>query len=383
MDSVSSLHEDAEDLEKLMASAKINEWGPVWRILGTPSKPKKSFLINCIPENRRWGILHQAIFWNNHGVVANLLQFNTCDKTVKAKEGTSEIGQDGKMSPEQVAEAFGHTELKPILDMYPYQLQDQLPVTFLPLSDGADDFALGLLRLTLVCYKTAFRLHAPGSQSFNDLLKDVYTNIDTSDSYWKLVRDKVHESVYVICDQTCQKIRGCESKEGFYAAIINTYTEEKSYLYDHLNTALRRQRQTDYRPTADDLALGPYVLMYQLLLLFWNKLHKESCVTYRRMRVSADDLAKYQEGTRFAWMSFVSSSVELEKAVMFPTCGPSGDKVIVFTIDNSSASHWKPRNIEKYAQYMERERVYPAGAKFLVTKRTDSIEESRISLKLL
>jgi hypothetical protein len=123
--------------------------------------------------------------------------------------------------------------------------------------------------------------------------------------------------------------------------------------------------------------------MYQLLLLFWNKLHRESCVTYRRMRVSSDDLAKYQVGTRFAWMSFVSSSVELEKAVMFPTCGPSGDKVIVFTIDNSSASHWQPRNIEKYAMYMERERVYPAGAKFLVTKRTQNPQQTNISLKLI
>lgn len=157
-------------------------------------------------------------------------------------------------------------------------------------------------------------------------------------------------------------------------------------MYDHLNTALRRQRQADYMPTADDLALGPYVLMYQLLLLFWNKLRKESSITYRRMRVSATDLEKYQVGTKFAWMSFVSSSVELEKAVMFPTCGPSGDKIIVFTIDTSTPSHWQPRNIEKFAMYMERERVFPAGAKFLVTNRTPdrtNADQTNISLKLI
>jgi hypothetical protein len=123
--------------------------------------------------------------------------------------------------------------------------------------------------------------------------------------------------------------------------------------------------------------------MYQLILLFWNQLHKERRVTYRRMRVSSDDLAKYQVGTRFAWMSFVSSSVELEKAVRFPTRAPTGNKIIVFTIDNSSASHWQPRNIEKYAQYMERERVYPAGAKFLVTQRTENPRQTDISLKLI
>lgn len=383
MSAVTRIYSDKEDVETIMTSAKSNDWGPVWRILGSPSHPKKSYLINCIPQNRRWGILHQAIFWNNLGVIANLLQFNTCDKNIKTKQGISEIGHDGKMTPEEVAEKFEHTKVKSILDMYPYQLHDQLPITFLPLTDGAEDFSLGLLLITLSSYTTAFQPNFEACESFGELLRNIFTRIDTSESVWKVIRDAVYESVYVICDQTCTRIKGCERKDQFYTAIINTYTQEDTRLYDHLNTALRRQRNKDYRPTADDLALGPYVLMYQLLLLFWSELHKERRVTYRRMELSAGDLEQYQVGTKFAWMSFVSSSVERELAAAFPTSAPSGNKPVVFTIDNSSHSPWQPRDIEKYAAFVERERVYPAGAKFHVTKRTEKSDETLISLKLL
>lgn len=127
--------------------------------------------------------------------------------------------------------------------------------------------------------------------------------------------------------------------------------------------------------------------MYQLLLLFWDQLHRERRVTYRRMRVSREDLHQYRVGTKFAWMSFVSSSVEVEKALNFPTrLTTSGDENVMFKIDNSSECQWQPRNIERYARYMERERVYPAGAKFLVTKRTQDKRlrhQTEISLKLV
>lgn len=64
----------------------------------------------------------------------------------------------------------------------------------------------------------------------------------------------------------------------------------------------------------------------------------------------------------------------------------SGDENILFKIENSSECPWQPRNIEKYAKYMEKERVYPAGAKFLVTKRTQDTRtrhQTEISLKLV
>lgn len=386
MTSVSEIQVDAEEINALLYAAKNGQWNVVWKILGHPSKPRKPFLLNCIPENRRWGVLHQAIWWNNYSVVNKLLQFPTCDIRIKAKEGVSEIGPTGGKSAEEIASGFKRTEIAQLLKNNVSRIGAQAPETFHPLSSGLEDYVLSLLKVTLAAYKTAFQPQQIESKTFNDLLREVWQNVNAVPGRWKVARDKVAEAAYVVCEETCNNIKACKRKQEFYEAIINAYTIEENYLYDHLNTALRRQRQADYMPTADDLALGPYVLMYQLLLLFWNKLRKESSITYRRMRVSATDLEKYQVGTKFAWMSFVSSSVELEKAVMFPTCGPSGDKIIVFTIDTSTPSHWQPRNIEKFAMYMERERVFPAGAKFLVTNRTPdrtNTDQTNISLKLI
>lgn len=246
---------------------------------------------------------------------------------------------------------------------------------------------LYLLTLTLTSYKTTFIPPNSESTTLEDLLYDVWENVDAVPGRWRTVQNKVAEAAYVVCQHTYENILACQNKESFYGAIINAYTFERNYLYDHLNTALRRQHQADYRPTADDLALGPYILMYQLLLLFWDQLHRERRVTYRRMRVSPEDLHQYRVGTKFAWMSFVSSSVEVDKAQKFPTrLTTSGDENVMFKIDNSSECPWQPRNIEKYARYMERERVYPAGAKFEVTKRTQDERfrhQTEISLKLV
>lgn len=384
MTSVSEIQTDADEVNDLLYAAKNGQWNKVWRILGHPSSPRKPFLLNCIPENRRWGVLHQAIWWNNYSVVKKLLQFATCDINIKAKEGTSEIGPTGGKSAEEIASGFGRTNIVQLLQKNISRIGAQSPQTYHLLSSEREEYALSLLKVTLAAYKTAFQPEVTESQTFDGLLQDVWRKINSVPGRWKIARDKVAEAAYVVCNETCNKIKACKNKQEFYSAIIKTYTIEENFLYDHLNTALRRQRQGgDYMPTADDLALGPYVLMYQLLLLFWNKLKRETCITYRRMRVTAEDLNKYQVGTKFAWMSFVSSSVELEKAIMFPTCGPTGDKVIVFTIDNSSPSHWQPRDIEKFAMYMERERVFPAGAKFLVTNRTQSNNQTNVSLKLL
>ena len=101
------------------------------------------------------------------------------------------------------------------------------------------------------------------------------------------------------------------------------------------------------------------------------------------MKITARDLAKYQPGTKFTWLSFVSSSVEHKCAQIFPSCQPSGDLEVHFVIDNAADSQWQPLNIESYACYMEKERVYPAGAQFLVKRRTVKNGVPTIKLQLL
>lgn len=157
-------------------------------------------------------------------------------------------------------------------------------------------------------------------------------------------------------------------------------------MYTRVNTALRRQRSHGFRPTAEDLALGPYILVCQLLLLYWDRLGKESNTTYRKVLLTKNHQEKYIKGVNFAWLSFVSSSVSYEKAIPFPTCEPEEEvstHPTMFIFDNTCVCRWQPRNIEKFAMYEEEERVYPAGSHFLVTNRTDENGDIRIYLKLL
>ena len=123
--------------------------------------------------------------------------------------------------------------------------------------------------------------------------------------------------------------------------------------------------------------------MFHTLLYCWNKLAFEKQTTYRKMKITEGDLKKYHLGKRFTWLSFVSSSVQQQCAQIFPSCEPSGDIEVHFIINNSIASPWRPLNIEKYACYMEQERVYPAGAPFLITKRVVEDGVQTVHLQLM
>ncbi|KAK3092631.1 hypothetical protein FSP39_005159 [Pinctada imbricata] len=380
-----TMEEDNKDVNKMILAAKNGRWHEVYQVIGTPENPKKDFLINSIPENRRWSILMQAVWWKNQRALATILRFPACDISTKAKEGFSEIGPDGGKTALEIAQCFGHKNLGNVLLTKKESDSDQELDTFQPHISGHYNEFLGLIRITLGSYKRAFYpSRADPSKSLITILNEIFIDMESSETRWKAVRDKICESVYTVCDMTHGRLKACTTREQFYEAIINAYTIEENFLYDILNTALRRQRREGYRPTAVDLAIGPYVVVYQTLLLFWSKITKESATTYRKMLVSQKDIDKYVVGTKFVWLSFVSSSVEYRKAIPFPTCAPSGDKTIIFTINNTTNSPWQPKNIEKYAQYMERERVYPAGAKFLITKRrTASNGDIHVTMNLL
>lgn len=179
-------------------------------------------------------------------------------------------------------------------------------------------------------------------------------------------------------------IKDTGSRENFYKMIVTAYTIETNYLYTYISTALRRQASTNYKPTGDDLALGPYTVMYQMLLLFWEKLAPESGTTYHQMKMLQEDIDMYKEGTEFYWQSVVSSTTDFVDAHSFPTVdNTAGDNIVLFIIDNSAKCDWQPKNIEKYASHEERERTYPAGAKFRVTSASNANEGTKVKLTLI
>ncbi|KAH3863488.1 uncharacterized protein LOC127866563 [Dreissena polymorpha] len=377
---------ESEIINSLLLAAKGGEFKIVWTIIGTESHPRKTYLINVIPENRRWGIIHQAVYWEGKGkeVLRTLLAIPGCDINSRTKACTSECGDTSRQTPAQVADAYRYTNVRAILDSATMP-KDSLVHTLQPYENYNEQAALGLLTVTLAAYKKTF--HPSPIDPNKDIvtvLADIWRDLLSSDVRWKAIRDAVADAVYIINEENSNNIKKSENTEQLFLSIIQTYTLEENYMYTYLNMAFRRQSQTNYSPTGDDLALGPYAVVYQMLLLFWPMVPKENRTTYRKMMLLKEDCDKYTIGTKFVWQSVVSSSTVLAKAVPFPTCsGVKGEYSILFTIDNSTSSSWQPRNIENYASYMEHERTYPAGARFVVTGRSKKGGDIHVNLRLL
>lgn len=380
----SSIAEDSKSVNDLLEAAKNGNWELVWCIVGTPEQPRKPYFINCIPEDRRWGLLHQAVYYFDCDVVKTLLKFRTCDSQIKTKEGSCEAGPCSGKTPQELATDFGYKEMVDTLKENNIGHRAHALPTYHTLGVAVEDEELGLLRITLAAYRQAFcPFDNDRSKPLHRLLFDIFRYINTGDN-WKTVKDKIFQPLYSVCEPASSKISKCTTKDAFYDIVVNVYTNENTHLYTYVNTALRRQRKTDYRPTADDIALGPYILMFHLLLLYWDNLKKESGTTYRRMNLSRTELNKYKEGVRFLWLAFVSSSMDFVYASVFPTVEPSmdQDQEVVFEIENSVNSQWQPRDIGACAEYEENERIFPAGAEFLVQKVAPEGALTRVYLKL-
>lgn len=379
------IEEQCEFVNRLVQSSKYNEWDCVWSIIGTPDNQKNACLINAIPQNRRWGILHQAVYWKSPDILRHLLAFKACDPETKVKKCISECGPTDKMTALQIARKFDYSEMAGVLSAHTSPgISDQEMPTLQPYDGYCDNKGLSLISLTLSSYKQAFHPKPVNpNKSVMSVLADVFNDISNNEARWKEVKNVVADAVYPVSEGKARDINSCQTREEFFSQVVRTYSNEDNTIYAYLNLAFRRQRQEDYMPTGDDLAMGPYCVMYQMLLLFWNRLQPETLTTYRKMKMSRQDADKYRSGTRFVWQSIVSSAVNKKHTHTFPSMAPTGDIPVLFTIQNDTNSLWRPRNIEAHADFPETERTYPAGAKFIVTDRSESQGKVFISLKLL
>ena len=72
---------DKDTFEMVLAS-KNGQWDTVWTILG-----KKPYLVNSIPKERTWAVLHQAVWWKNVTAVDKILKIPGCDSELLTKNG--------------------------------------------------------------------------------------------------------------------------------------------------------------------------------------------------------------------------------------------------------------------------------------------------------
>ena len=365
--------QDSKDVNEMVRAAKYGKWSEVYAILD-----RKHYLVNCIPEHRSWAALHQATWWGNERAVQKLLKYPSCDSEVQTRGG--EFWPQCKKASE-IANKKGFPRIKNILDKFTEKERakrfgGEIP-TFVTAQDGVkmDKEGLPLLLLTIANYKQTFHpAKIDVHEAFIGLMKEVFEY--TWDD-WVEAEENISSALSAFCKAAGDDLRK-ESKDEkkFHASMVRLYTRD--YIYRIANKALAREGQEDYKATGDDLAVGPYDLMLDILLFYWKDLNPVSDTTYRGTYLSDDDLKKYSKGTQFVWLSFVSSSIDRSVAVNFATN-------TIFEISNNTpgAELWRPRAIFSYSAYPnEKEALYPAGAEFEITNSFKQGENNVIKLKL-
>lgn len=373
------IEEDSFIVNETLLYAREGIWLQVLETLGNPNNAKKAYLINVIPEERRWGILHQALYWKDEDILKTLLKFPQCDPTIMTKVYTTETGEKAQDSVAEIATKHKFDAALKILEGRTFATQDT--DTFLPAYSNIDKCGKSIIAITLAAYKMTFHPDKvdPNLQVV-DVLQSIFQTMDTTKA-WEKIRDIIYDCALVVDE--FKKIGNSRNRAEFYEAFIKVYTDEDTRFYDKLNTALRRQKVANYRPSGNDLALGPFITTFHMILLFWKKLPRERGITYRQVLLSDGDLQRYQEGATFSWAAFVSSALEYDNAINFPTVEGSGDNNVMFKIDNKRDSLWCPRNISEFSTKEETERLYPIGARFKVNKRTLKGPCTEINLELL
>ena len=79
-DPYTDIHDDESG--KMVMAAKYGGWDTVWEILN-----RKPYLVDCIPEERTWAILHQAVWWKDAIAVKKILAVPGCDSEQLTKNG--------------------------------------------------------------------------------------------------------------------------------------------------------------------------------------------------------------------------------------------------------------------------------------------------------
>ena len=389
-----NVDDDAKDIKDMVLQARNGQWTGVYSILD-----RKKYIINCIPDDRAWGALHQAAYLQAEGAVRKLLSYPTCDWKIKTKQDQSNESGPGK-TPEWIATNLSTNKtIISILQSYHNNVWKErfggtIP-TYTTYQDGKQMDTNGppLLLLTLANFKKTFH---PSSisigEAFKTILKKVF-DFETAGTHWKHAMEKVSFSIGAFDLEagnllaTDEPSSDTTDEQRFFARTIKLYSMD--HVYREVNESLRRQSLEScgsYKATADDLALGPYSLLLDVLLFYWSELKQVSDTTYRGMGLNEGDLKKYSIGTRFIWLSFVSSSKQRSVAIQFATN-------VLFEISNDTpgADYWRPRDLSHayldLHEYHEEEALYPGGAEFEVTATDQQLISGKpltvIKLKLL
>ena len=369
-----NIEEDNKDVHDVVYAAKYGKWEKVYEILN-----KKKYLVNCIPEERSWSMLHQAVYWNNQDAVTFILNQETCDSLIRSKRCHDELvppnstaidvaekmgGRDGvkhliqqNISKERSNRFSQHISYK-VSRKDGEKLLDHLPLFIKEIA---------MYKNTLVGREKHVEEH------LIDILKQIFQNEEYN---FEKVEQELHQSLYGYDKAAAEEIKKVGSKDEYFAELIRLYTG--NWVYRPVNEAMAREFNKNYKPEAKDLALGLYAMLFDVTITFWPTLKTTSEKTYRGV---GNQMGEYNKGEEIMFTSIISSSGSQTIAEGF--AGPYGT---LFIIDNSADATTRPKHIRKYAvpeHQNEDEYVYAIGTEFRVTGNCKKGSLRVINLKLL
>lgn len=362
----------------MVLAAKNGNFSRVFSILD-----RKPYIVNCIPEERAWSALHQAIYLGSFESVVRLVQDYGADVSVCTKV-------DRAASADPGTDALSLAFIQKKKDIYNFLLMHTLiqltaekkqDISYFTLHKNGNVYPFQkypLYKITLASYKELFmksKSTLDAKKQIIHIVEDVFTNIDAS---WKDATIKVRNTLYGLDRGRSEYVLGASSKEQFFERIIRLHTDQT--LYHFVTSALIRQSHTPYKPLAADLAVGPFALILSTVLLHWDRLEPFNGYTYRG--VDGDVTNKYKPGETFLFLHFVCSSKNRRVAECF--AGEEEEAILgtIFIFDNSTPTKWQPRSIHEFSMLPdEQECLFPLGAEF----RVESVnkESHEIQLKLL
>ena len=370
-----NIEEDNKDVHDAVYAAKYGNWERVYEILN-----KKKYLVNCIPEERSWSMLHQAVYWNNKDAVIFILKQETCDALIRSKRSRDELVPPNSTAIDVAEKMGGRGEVRKLIQQNISNERSKRFSQHISYKVSRKEGKKLLDHLPLFIKEIAMykdTLVSKGKQlkeHLIDILKQIFQNEEYN---FKKVEQELHQSLYGYDKAAADEINAIDGeKDEYFAALIRLYTG--NWVYKPVNEAMAREFNKDYKPTAKDLALGLYAMLFDVTITFWPTLKQTSEDTYRGV---GNQMGEYVKGEEIMFTSIISSSGSRGIAEGF-----AGHYGTLFIIDNSADATTRPKHIRKYAvpeHQHEDEYVYAIGTEFRVTDNYMEGTLRVIKLKLL
>ena len=361
--------------DKALKHAKIGNFNDALAILD-----EYPYIVNFIPVNRAWGLIHHAAHFNDNEVVKKILKNPKCDSNLRTKRT-----RDGSIQAGSTAYDIAEDEkLKALILDHQEKKSKELERRSLPkllsLQDESEIEVESIL-LMLNCFTNVLypeTLQSRESLIYSNLMLEIFTYIDTGEN-WKRARREtslqlqsldLRDAVFLATGQDNGDITDdiSEAKEDFYSRVIQLYAREASIansaydskFYSALNRSLLTHGCNDSFVSGEDLALTAFGALLNSILMYWKCLKPTNKPTYRAMELTEQQSKDYSAGHHFTWLVFSPSSLCKERAKRF------GKHIFVINNTCTLQRKYSPKSIMKYSMFDEQEYLYPSGAKFII-----------------